>query len=244
MGEDTSLRQADELVAELIEMVETARNLPMSSSCVVPRERVLDLLDELRDVLPPELGEARKVVAARDTLLHNAFTEAADTRQRASEEADTILADARNQAEEITRLADERADDIVAAAEQRQAELVAASTVHQAATEAAARLRAEAETYRDRICADADEYDTSVRAEADRYSREAHAEAERYATKLSADAERYAESTLEELAGTLRKAAATADQGRLALAERRANTWDTPNPADADTTDIPFDISA
>lgn len=226
MGEDTTLRRADELLAEMIELVETARNLPMSASCVLPRERMLDLLDELRDVLPPELDESRKVIAARDSLLHNAFTEASETRQRAAADADTILADATHQADRINAAAEERAHDIVADAEAEQHRLVAASTVHQAATEASARLRADAEAYRDTVCAEADEYDHGARAEADRYARDARAEAERYATKLTADAESYAETTLEDLAATLRKAAATADQGRFALSERRARGWD------------------
>ena len=47
---DEALRRTDELLSELIEIVETARALPMSTSCVLPRERVLDLLDELREV--------------------------------------------------------------------------------------------------------------------------------------------------------------------------------------------------
>jgi hypothetical protein len=66
---DEALRRADELLSELTEIVETARALPMSASCVLPRERVLDLLDELREVLPPEMDEARTVIATRDRLL-------------------------------------------------------------------------------------------------------------------------------------------------------------------------------
>ena len=63
MSNDESLRRADELLSDLIETVETARAVPMSSSCVLPRERLLDLLDELREVLPPEMDEARTVIA-------------------------------------------------------------------------------------------------------------------------------------------------------------------------------------
>jgi len=226
MAEDTILRRADEMLAELIELVETARNLPMSSSCVLPRERVLDLLDELREVLPPELVESRKVIEARDTLLHNAFTEASDTRQQAAEQADAILADAGHQSEQIIRTAQDRATDLVADGQAEQARLIAASTVHQAAAQASAILRAEAESYRDRVCADADAYDRDVRSDADTYARAARTDAERYATKLTADAESYAETTLEDLGATLRKAAATADQGRFALAERRSGSWD------------------
>jgi len=234
MVEDTTLRHADELLAEMIELVETARNLPMSSSCVVPRERLLDMLDELREVLPPELEESRKVIAARDGLLHAAFVEASETRKNATQDADTIVADATHNASQINRLAEEHVQALLAEAQDEQRRLVHASTVHQAAAEASAVLKADAEAYRDSLCGDADAYAESVRAEADNYGREARGEAERYATKLTVDAERYAETTLEDLAVTLRKAAATADQGRLALAERRAETWGETPEADND----------
>ncbi|MBN9619220.1 MAG: DivIVA domain-containing protein, partial [Actinobacteria bacterium] len=65
MSTDEALRHTDDLLTELIELVETARALPMSASCVLPRERLLDLLDELREVLPPEMDEARTVIATR-----------------------------------------------------------------------------------------------------------------------------------------------------------------------------------
>lgn len=79
---ELSLKRADELLTELVELVETARTLPMSASCVLPRERVLDLLDELRETLPVEIDEARRVIGNRDELLHDAFTEATGTRER------------------------------------------------------------------------------------------------------------------------------------------------------------------
>ena len=81
---DQSMRRADELLTELVEQVETARSMPMSSSCVLPRERLLDLLDELREVLPPEIDEARKIIASRDALLHEAYAEASSVREKAA----------------------------------------------------------------------------------------------------------------------------------------------------------------
>src|SRR5690348_16579509 len=98
---DESLRQSDRLLTELTETVETARAVPMSASCVVPREHMLDLLDELREVLPGEIDEARTVLARRERLLQEAHESAATARERAVEEADTVLADARHQAEQL-----------------------------------------------------------------------------------------------------------------------------------------------
>src|SRR5919197_5385250 len=231
---DEALRRADELLTELVEIVETARALPMSASCVLPRERVLDLLDELREVLPPEMDEARTVIATRDRLLKGAYEAAAETKTRAVSDADTILADGQHRAEQVGAEADARAAEVLDAAREEHARLVAATTVHQAAAAAAAALREDAEKYQAQVSAEARHYDNRVRAEADRYAHEARAEAERYATKLTADAEDYAERTLDELSAVLHKAAGTAEQGRATLRQRRAGAWSADGPREGD----------
>ena len=225
MTRDEALRHADDLLTELIETVETARALPMSASCVLPRERVLDLLDELREVLPPEMDEARTVIATRDRLMKEAYEQAAESRARAVSGADTLLADAQHRADQLLAAAEDEAAVLLRTAREEHATLVASTTVHQAAVAAAAALRADAEAYQAQIAAEAQDYDTRLRAEADRYSADARADAERYATKLTADAENYAERTLDELAAVLHKAAATAEQGRVTLRQRRTDAW-------------------
>jgi cell division septum initiation protein DivIVA len=192
---------------------------------VLPRERVLDLLDELREVMPPEMDEARTVIATRERIVKDAYEQAADARQRAVTEADAVLADANHRAEQLLADAQAEAEQTVRAAQEEHARLVSATSVHQAAARAASALREDAETYQAHIAAEAQEYDVRVRGEADRYAADARTEAERYATKLTADAEDYAERTLDELSAVLHKAAATADQGRVALAQRRAGNW-------------------
>jgi cell division septum initiation protein DivIVA len=234
MTRDEALRRSDELLTELIESVETARAVPMSASCVLPREKVLDLLDELREVLPPEMDEARTVIATRDRLLKEAYEAAAESRARAVTEADTLLADAQHNAEQTLAAANDEAAELLRTAREEHANLVASTTVHQAAAAAAAALRADAEKYQAQVTAEAQDYDARLRSEADRYSADARAEAERYATKLSADAEEYADRTLDEMAATLHKAASTAEQGRAALRQRRAGTWTSENPHDGD----------
>jgi cell division septum initiation protein DivIVA len=234
MTRDESLRRADDLLTELIESVETARAVPMSTSCVLPREKVLDLLDELREVLPPEMDEARTVIATRDRLLKEAYEAAAESRARAVTEADTLLADAQHHAEQTLAAARDEAAQILRAAREEHAHLVASTTVHQAAAAAAAALRADAEEYQAQVTGAAQDFDARVRAEADRYATDARADAERYATKLTADADEYADRTLDELAAVLHKAATTAEQGRAALRQRRAGSWSSDNPYDGD----------
>jgi len=50
-------------IDELIEIVEAARAMPMSSSCVINRSQVLDLLDDLKRGMPEEIDRAREVLA-------------------------------------------------------------------------------------------------------------------------------------------------------------------------------------
>lgn len=222
---DESLRRTDELLSELIEVVETARAVPMSSSCVLPRERVLDLLDELREVLPPEIDEARTVIARREKMLQESYEAAAAQRERAVADADAVLADAAHRAAQIGAEADEHAARTVQDAREEHGRLVASTTVHQAAAQAAAALRQDAERYQQQITADVQQYESKVRGDADRHAHTARTEAERYATKLTADAENYAERTLDELSAVLHRSAQTADQGRTALAQRRAGVF-------------------
>jgi cell division septum initiation protein DivIVA len=234
MSTDEALRRTDELLSELIEIVETARAVPMSASCVLPRERLLDLLDELREVLPPEMDEARTVIATRDRVLKDTYSAAAELRERAVTDADAVLADARHRAETVLSESDEHAAGIIQAAQTEHGRLVAATTVHQAAAAAAAALREDAENYQAQLSAQAQQYDSQLRGEADRYATDCRAEAERYATKLTADAEDYAERTLDDLSAVLHKAAATAEQGRTALRQRRAGTWTAEGPREGD----------
>jgi cell division septum initiation protein DivIVA len=234
MSSDEALRRTDELLTELIETVETARAVPMSASCVVPRERLLDLLDELREVLPPEMDEARTLIATRDRVLKDAYTGAAEAREHAVTEADAVLADAGHRAEQVVAAAEQQARETVEAAQAEHGRLVAATTVHQAAAQAAAALRQDAENYNTQVTAEAQQYDAQVRADADRYNHDARAEAERYATKLTADAEDYTERTLDELSAVLHKAAATAEQGRATLRQRRAGAWTADGPREDD----------
>jgi cell division septum initiation protein DivIVA len=225
MSADEALRRTDELLTELTEIVETARALPMSTSCVLPRERLLDLLDELREVLPPEMDQARTVIANRDRLVKESYEAAAETRQQAVSEADAVLADAQHRAQQLLAEAERDASQTLHEAQTEHARLVASTTVHQAAAAAATALREDAERYQAELSAQAEDYDRRVRAEADRYAADSRAEAQRYATKLTADAEDYAERTLDELASVLHRAAATAEQGRSTLAQRRAGHW-------------------
>ena len=209
---DQALRRADELLIELVELIETARTLPMSSSAVVPREHVLDLLDALRETMPPEMSEARRVLATRD-----------DTLQRATEQAEMLVTEAREQAAAV-----------LTAAHQEHERLVGETSVAQTAREQADALRAQAQAELEAKREEADGIVSGAHGEMEQYAARVRAEVDAYAAKLAADAEDYADRTLAELAQTLSRAAGVAEQGRVALARRR-QTPDrgSANPGDA-----------
>ncbi len=223
---DDALHRVDVLLTEMVELVETARALPMSSSCVVPREHMLDLLDGLRDVLPAEMDEARRLAAQRDTLIGEVNVQVERIRDEATRAADREVAAAREQAAAIRAEADQYLRDAQATArveaqrliEEGRAQhlrLVSATGVHQAAVSIAERVRQEA-----------DQYAAGVQAGADRYADATQSEAERAAAALRQDADRYAERTLGDLVEVLGRALATTERGReelcVAMPMRRA----------------------
>jgi cell division septum initiation protein DivIVA len=220
---DQTLRRVDDLLSELVDMVETARTVPMSSSCVVPRERVLDLLDELREVMPPEMDEARRLLATRESVLSDAQAEAQRVRERVVTDADTILADAAHRAERLRGEAQADATGIIRAAEIEQARLVSATSVQKVAAEAAAAVRAEAKAFDEHTRAATARFDAETRAEAQRWADATRHAAEEYAAHLGGDVDSYADRTLGELVATLNRAAMTAEQGRNTLGQRRAS---------------------
>jgi cell division septum initiation protein DivIVA len=151
---DRSLRRVDELLTELVELVETARTLPMSSSCVLPRERLLDLLDELREVVPSAVENARQVLDQRDAVL-----------TEAREAAGHVVAQAEQRGRELTAVAQAAAAEAVESGRREHARLVAADTVHLAAADEAAKLRAEAAQYASGLRRDALAYADRTLAE-------------------------------------------------------------------------------
>ena len=124
----------EEVLDHLSALVEEARALPMSSSCVVHRGEVLDLVDEARRVLPGELEDARRLLGERDDLLEQARAEADRLVTQAREEHERLLQEAH---EEQTRLVEQTAV-------WSRAQLEADRTLEQASADAD-RLLAQAE---------------------------------------------------------------------------------------------------
>ena len=65
-----------EALDELVTICEEARGVPMTTSCVVSRGDILELLDDVREAIPGELDDAQDVLDHRDQLVAEATEEA------------------------------------------------------------------------------------------------------------------------------------------------------------------------
>ena len=65
-----------EKLTTAISMVEEARGVPLSASCVLHRGEILEILDGARAALPNDLEAARKILASRDSLIEEGRTSA------------------------------------------------------------------------------------------------------------------------------------------------------------------------
>ena len=106
----------DELINRMYDMVQDAKGIPLAGEkCIVERDHMLDLLDELRSTLPNDLQAAKDIVEKRNDLLASGKREE-DARQMVSEteivvaarkKAKEVQGNAEIQARELRRVANE-----------------------------------------------------------------------------------------------------------------------------------------
>ena len=65
-----------ERIHSAISMVEEARGVPLSASCVVHRGELLELLDNARNGLPQDFAVAQQIIDTREQILEEARTSA------------------------------------------------------------------------------------------------------------------------------------------------------------------------
>jgi cell division septum initiation protein DivIVA len=113
---------------QIQELVEQARSMPLSSSAMVNREELLELIETTRTNLPEEIKQARWVVKDREELLSKARRDGEAIIDEAMAEQGRLVSQ-----QEVVRAAHAEAERIVAEAREQ-----------------ARQLRLEAEDYIDR----------------------------------------------------------------------------------------------
>jgi cell division septum initiation protein DivIVA len=138
-----------ETVDELTTVIENARSVPMSGSCMVPRDHLLDLLDDLRESLPEDVQAAGAIVEQRTEILQQAQAEAERLTGRTRGESEQLLSSARRQREELLGTARRQRDELLARAQAEAEELLADAEAE------AQRLVAEGRAHREALIAEA-----------------------------------------------------------------------------------------
>jgi cell division septum initiation protein DivIVA len=114
---------------ELTVLVEEARSMPMSASCIVHRGDVLALLDDVRELLPEEFRHAELLLQDREAVVDEGKREADRMLEDARGESEDLLASARAEADELLTRARAEADRLIEEAQAESARLVDATTV-------------------------------------------------------------------------------------------------------------------
>ena len=98
----------EEIISALYDMVQDARALPLGADkCILERDKVLDMLDEVMAQMPVELKQARTIVDSRNELIGQARREAESIIRKAQEDAaakvseEAIYLEAKRQCQEM-----------------------------------------------------------------------------------------------------------------------------------------------
>ena len=101
-------RNTEDIIGALYDMVQDARSMPLAADkCILERDKVLDMLDEIIAQLPHELKQSRTIVESRNELISQARREAEGIIRQAQEQAkqmvtkEAIYVEARKGSEEL-----------------------------------------------------------------------------------------------------------------------------------------------
>jgi cell division septum initiation protein DivIVA len=104
------------LIDRLETLVRSARHMPVMNKLVLDEQELVDLIDQMRTVLPEEIRYAKHVLREKEQILADAQAQAQDTLRAAEKQAEVLiereglLKQARGQADEIKRQAQDEAE--------------------------------------------------------------------------------------------------------------------------------------
>ena len=137
-------RNTEDIIGALYDMVQDARSMPLSADkCILERDKVLDMLDEIIAQLPGELKQARTIVESRNELVSQARREADVIIREGQEKAaqlvtkEAIYEEAKKRSEELVSQTQNRINQLRKAANEymdeslRQTEEVISSALNE-----------------------------------------------------------------------------------------------------------------
>ena len=111
--------EAMETIEMIYSMVSEARRMPLAADkVIIERDTLLGMLEELRDSLPAEIAEAKRLLGAKEEFIANAKREAEQIRKTAEDKARMLVEE-----EEIVKIAKLRSAEVTSNTEQKCTEL-------------------------------------------------------------------------------------------------------------------------
>ena len=112
-------RNIEDIIGALYDLVQDARAMPLAADkCILERDKVLDMLDEIIAQLPGELKQSRTIVESRNELINQARREAETILRQAQEQAkqmqtkEAIYVEAKKRSEELVAQTQERIEQL------------------------------------------------------------------------------------------------------------------------------------
>jgi cell division septum initiation protein DivIVA len=208
-----------ETVDELTTVIENARSVPMSGSCMVPRDHLLDLLDDLRESLPEDVQAAGAIVEQRTEILQQAQAEAERLTGSTRRETEQLLAAAHRQRDELLGTARRQRDDLLARAQAQAEQLIADAEAEGDRLIADGRARrealiAEAIAEHERLITETEVYRGAVSR-----SDELGAQTAADVARMRAEVDQYVDSRLADFGTTLERMLHSVEKARTTLRE-------------------------
>lgn len=109
----------ENVISALYDMVQDARAVPLAADkCIIERDKVLDMLDEIIAQLPVELKQARTIVESRNELITQARREAELLVRQATEKAEKMITE-----DSVYQQTKERCQEMMVQTQERMAQL-------------------------------------------------------------------------------------------------------------------------
>ena len=109
----------EDLITVLYDTIQDAKSVPLSADkCILERERILDMLDEIIAQLPAELKQSRTIVESRNELIGQARRESESIIRQAQEKANQLITQ-----EAIYQEAQRQSQELLQQTQTRMAEL-------------------------------------------------------------------------------------------------------------------------
>lgn len=192
----------EELLDGILETVEKGFNLKLFNRRILDGDKIVSIVENIREVLPEDFREAEKITANRNRIIKSAEEFAENKKNAATKEADAIVADAKAKADAIIKEAQATAEEIIRNANLKAEYLINENTITKEANARATQLLTE--TNNDcKMIMDATQADCNkMRDEAQQWSNDIRKAAYEYAVNMVNEIDSFLSSSTSDLHAT------------------------------------------